>query len=177
MIFVENRFYPLAAESMLHYNSVLINPWTGDTWARIDRGRDFWQTMLMPPEGSKWYTSFPGTLCTNYDIRLHSQLEELPRALLDRELRIMAGFTSDQLSRYNWATIQQTHQANMTPTLLTEIAALRAKVADGSITDDELRRALRVLREERMTAGARVAASVKKAETVSPDAALAAFLA
>lgn len=66
----------------------------------------------------------------------------------------------------------------MTPDLLKEIAMLRGKVETNTITDQELRDALRKMREGRMTAGAASAAKRAKvaAASVSPDDALAAFL-
>jgi hypothetical protein len=64
----------------------------------------------------------------------------------------------------------------MTPDLLQEIAALRTKVASGTITDEELRDALKKMRAGRVTA---VRASATKRAAVAatnPDDALAAFL-
>ena len=65
----------------------------------------------------------------------------------------------------------------MNPSLMQEIAALRAKEAAGTLTDEELRAALRKMREGRVTAAVTSAKSRASKATVDPDAALAEFLA
>ena len=65
----------------------------------------------------------------------------------------------------------------MNQTLMQEIAALRAKEAAGTLTDEELRGILRKMREGRVTASTVSAKSRAAKAPVDPDAALAEFLA
>lgn len=127
----------------------------------------------LPWPGPFCFTGPPGSLYTDYDVNLDDAYNELPRPLLERELSLIEELTSATLSCDNGATFGDTA---MTPDLLKEIAVLRTKVASGTITDEELRDALKKMRAGRVTA---VRASATKRAAVAatnPDDALAAFL-
>jgi hypothetical protein len=182
LILVDGRTYSMASRQPRFYlNTAIVCPWTGDTWARIDRGVREWNTSRLAKRGQPaWpgpftFTGPPGSLYTDYDVNLDYAYNELPRPLLLRELSLIEELTRATLSCDNGATLGDTQ---MTPDLLKEIAMLRGKVETNTITDQELRDALRKMREGRMTAGAASAAKRAKtaAASVSPDDALAAFL-
>lgn len=175
LILVEGRTYPLV-KPLMHYNTVFISPWTGETWARIDRGCREWFSQRWAARGEHPYPtsdSIPGTLFTPYDDWRFGALAELPLPLIMREISLIEGLTRATLSCDNGATLGDTL---MTPDLLKEIAELRTKVASNTISDQELRDALKKMREGRVTAGAASAAKKAKATPVNPDEALAAFL-
>jgi hypothetical protein len=181
LILVEGRTYPIARRlPRFATNTVLVCPWTGDAWARIDRGAREWNHTriakrgLQPWPGPFCFTGPSGSLYTDYDVNLDDALLELPRPLLTRELSLIEELTRATLSCDNGATFGE---STMTPDLLQEIATLRTKVADGTITDDQLRDALKKMRAGRVSA---VRSSATKRASVAvktnPDDALAAFL-
>jgi hypothetical protein len=150
LILVEGRTYPIARRlPRFATNTVLVCPWTGDAWARIDRGAREWNHTriakrgLQPWPGPFCFTGPSGSLYTDYDVNLDDALLELPRPLLTRELSLIEELTRATLSCDNGATFGE---STMTPDLLQEIATLRTKVADGTITDDQLRDALKKMR-------------------------------
>lgn len=179
MIWVDNRFWPLAGRGESFINAVLFSPWTGQVWARIDRSPEFeWFGERMPAAGEKPWPlpeSIPGSLFSDYDEWRWQALRELPRPLLIREIQLLERWTSATLSCYNCSTNQPAEVA-VNPSLMQEIAELRAKIAADTISDEELRKALKIMREGRITAAATSAKSRAKAVAVDPDAALAEFL-
>lgn len=178
MIWVDNRFFPLASKGESYLNTVFISPWTGQCWARVDRGRGEWSPMRLAAAGEKPWPlpeSIPGSLFTNYDEWRWQAIRELPRPLLWREIQLLECWTRAQLPGYNCSTQSQS-EIPVSPSLMQEIAALRAKEAAGTLTDEELRGALRKMREGRVTASV-VSAKSRAAKTpVDPDAALAELL-
>lgn len=179
MIWVDNRFFPLAGRGEAHFNTVLVSPWTGQCWSRTDRGRGEWiATRSAAPSEKPWPLpeSIPGSLYTDYDEWRWQALRELPRILLWRECKLLEDWARGQLSRYNGST-QPTSELPVNASLMQEIAALRAKEAAGTLTDEELRAALRKMREGRVTASVTSARSRAAKATVDPDAALAKLLA
>ena len=179
MIWVDNRFYPLAGRGEMYLDSVLISPWTGQAWARIDRGRGEWFAARMAAAGEKPWPlpeSIPGSLFSDYDEWRWQSIRELPRPLLWREIQLVERWTSATLQCYNCPT-QSVTEPSMQQSLMQEIAALRAKEAAGTLTDEELRGILRKMREGRVTASTVSAKSRAAKAPVDPDAALAEFLA
>lgn len=173
MILVDNRVYPIE-KALLRTNTVFISPWTGEVWARIDRKCGEWLPLRVPAQGEPYWPgpdTIPGSLYSDYDEYWDGVTRELPRVLLIREISLIEGLTRATISCHNGAT---NGDSNMTPDLLQEIAALRGKVAAGTATDQELRDALRKMREGRMTATAKAASKAKV--VTNPDEALAAFL-
>jgi hypothetical protein len=126
-----------------------------------------------PWPGPFCFTGPPGSLYTDYDVNLDRALLELPRVLLIRELSLIEELTRATLPCYNGATFGDTA---MTPDLLKEIAALRTKVASNTITDEELRDALKKMRAGRVAAVRSAATKRAPATVTNPDDALAAFL-
>ena len=178
MIWVDNRFWPLAGRGEAFFNSILVSPWTGQVWARIDRGKGEWFPHRMPAAAERPWPlpeSVPGSLFTDYDEWRWQASRELPRTLVLREIQLLERWTRAQLSGYNGAT--QPTEVQVNPSLMQEIAELRAKEAAGTLTDEELRAILRKMREGRVTAAVTSAKSRAKATPVDPDAALAEFLA
>lgn len=175
MIKIGGSVYPLN-KSLLWYNTVLISPWTGKLWATIDRGRNQWHANMMAAEGEPAWPlseSISGTIFTDYDMHMNDQLREFPRAVLLREISLVEGLTSATLSCDNGSTIGD---MQMTPDLLKEIATLRTKVETGTITDEELRNALKKMREGRVAAVRSASTKRAAAAKTNPDDALAAFL-
>lgn len=178
MIWVDNRFWPLAGRGEAFYDSVFVSPWTGQVWARIDRGRGDWIPSRAPAAGEKPWPlddSTPGSLFSAYGDWRWQLLRELPRPLLWREVSLIERLTSAILRDYNSPTLPAS-ESPMNQSLMQEIAMLRSKEAAGTLTDDELRAALRKMREGRVTASA-VSAKSRAAKTpVDPEAALAALM-
>lgn len=177
MIWCDNRFFPLAGRGEAHFNTLLVSPHTGQVWARIDRGKSEWFPARLAAAGERPWPlpeCIPGSLFLDYDEWRWQILRELPRPLLLRECQLVEDWTRAQLSCYNGATKPMEVQVN--PTLMQEIAELRAKVAANTISDEELRKALRLMREGRVTAAVTSARSRAAKATVDPDAALAEFL-
>lgn len=175
MIWIDNRFFPLAAKSSAFTNTICVSPWTGQVWARVDRGLSEWQPRVLPARGEtrSWAGIVPGSLYTDYEDWRFGILAELPRPLLFREVQCLVDVTSATEQCYNVAS---NGAPDMNHSLMQEIAALRAKEAAGTLTDEELRTILRKMREGRVTASVRSAASRTKAAAVDPDKALEAFL-
>jgi hypothetical protein len=177
MILLHSHFYPLAGRSLAHFDSLIFSPWTGQIWAKIDRGTGNWVSERVAAEGEPPFPpGYPaGQLAPAYNDRRWNTLAELPRPLLWRELKLEEGLTSDTLSDYNNPTLPA-QEPSMTPALMIEIAALRAKEAAGTLTDEELRAVLRKMREGRVTAATTSAKSRAKSTPVDADAALAKVL-
>lgn len=178
MIWCDNRFWPLAGKGTHFLNTLFISPHTGQTWGRIDRGFGEWFPCRMAATGERPWPlpeSIPGSLFSDYDDWRWHTIDELPRALLLRECSLLESWTSATLSRYN-GTTNSTEPLQVNPSLMQEIAMLRAKEAAGSITDEELRTVLRKMREGRVTASARSSAARAKSAPIDPNKALEDFL-
>lgn len=178
-VLLNNRIFPLA-KVIKHYNEVLVSPWTGECWCRIDRGQSEWFPTRRPKMGEPYWPHpecTPGELVTSYDDWRDKALDELSMPLLEYELRAFERFTSATLSGNIGATNQQTGIQMMPSTnLMDKIAEVRLKVINGTVTPAELREALRTMRAERISAAARSTASRAAKKEVSPEDALKAFL-
>jgi hypothetical protein len=154
------RCLPLSLIRPLAANEIYYSPYTGETWARLDRGFPRWIASAHAAEGEKPYafTVPPGTLA-----RLPEQIDEIPPEFLKREWSLWTSAIA--------SGIMNNSETDM-PTLMDRIAELRVKVDSGTATDEELREALRMMREDRMTAGSRSAASKARKAPVDADQAL-----
>ncbi len=156
----------------------------GDIWGRFG---------LLAPGNRRWFVisrgcrtahardllDTPGSLLIDREFFIPWPA---PRALLLRELDLAAdgsGVAFPVAARYNPSTMS-CEVSTMSPELITEIANLRIKAVEGTITDDELRLALGKLREDRRFAAAKGAAAkrTERAAAASPidtDALLKSF--
>lgn len=173
-IFVEGAAFKATLDDG-RQNALYISPLSGRVWATWYRSpQRLWYCEMIPASGEPQYphlASVPGTLLPPFATR--ELIEALPRPLLLRELDVLEGLTSSP----NYGTIMGVQLGDFTmqsSAILQEIAALRHKVAAGTITDEELRRAIVLLREERVNAAARAAAARKP--KVDPEALLESFL-
>lgn len=158
MIEVLGRFYPMHKitpkdntwSGAPWVNRLYYSPWTGQVWARIDFGCKEWIGMRLPAERDPAYLNdyVNGSLFTDYDSWI---LSGLPRDLLFREISLMIDLNSPTLSCYNCPTFEK-EPVQMSPSVMEKIAMMRTKVLSNTITDEELREALRLMRADRVTA-------------------------
>jgi hypothetical protein len=182
MIWLNGKTWSIVTPLTLPYNTSTFCPYEGKIWATIIRpGAKFFSLNICPrlpnPAWDDPWTR-PGSLLWWHWHENPSSLDEtveLPRPLLWREIKLEEGLTSATLSGYNDPTLPP--ESFMSPNLMVEIAALRAKEAAGTLTDEELRVVLRKMREGRVTAAVTSARSRTKATAaVDADAALAKVL-
>ena len=168
MIEVHGRCYFNASQAKPETpaNYIYYSPWTGQTWARIDFGCREWVSMRLPAALEPAYLSdfVNGSLFTSYDKWI---LAYLPRELLMREISLMIDLNSPTLSCYNCPTFNN-EVIQMSPSVMEKIAIMRTKVLAGTITDEELREALRIMRADRVTASRAV--ETKRAAKAPMDA-------
>lgn len=151
-------------------NDVLVSPWTGWQWARIDKGYRNWMTWLRSAEGEEIY--FEGDIPGSIIIDLE-QIEILPYQLLVREFNLIA---SGKSFIYNGCELKL--ETAMTQDLKDLIAQTRVKVERGEVTQEELREVLKAMRQGRTVAAAASAKAkkTKVAVETDPEKALEDFL-
>lgn len=151
-------------------NDVLISPWTGWQWARINKGYSNWTTWMRSAEGEELYFEgdVPGSIIVDRE-----QIQILPFQLLVREFNLVA---SGRSFIYNGCELEL--EKAMTQDLKDLIAQTRVKVERGDVTKEELRNCLEAMRQGRTVAAA-ASAKAKKPKAVvetDPEKALEDFL-
>lgn len=186
---VQGRYYQAPATAQFAANTLYFDPVSGEVWARTLRGLG-WHWIAQPSsltyldQLEEFPRSCPGSLigAAWIDTFLWS---ELPEPLLHRELTVLETAVQRLTSRTpiwynNHSRNPQPWEQSMQPTaeLIQRLAQARYKLARGELSNEELREALKDLRQHRMSA-AEVSAksrSSTSAKTVDADALLQQFL-
>lgn len=184
---VQGRYYPFTLCAQFEANTLYFDPHTGEVWARTFRGPG-WQWIAQPSSLTylssveTFPRSCPGSLIGH--IWIDSFLwAELPPPLLLRELAVMEQavqrLTRGESIWYNNHTRSAIPwEPTMQPSneVIQRLAAARYKLAQGTLSNEELREALKDLRQHRTTA-AEVSAKSRTAKApVDADALLQQFL-
>jgi len=155
-------------------NTMYASPWSCTIWATITRAQNrphYVELLPLPDEPSFPHpAAVPGSLYNPFEDQYFNTIAELPRELLIREIELLTNAKVHD-TMYAHMETSMPHQS-----LLDEIAMLRSKIEARTIADEELRHALKLLREERLNAARRAASTRTQREVVDPDDALKAFL-
>lgn len=157
----------------------------GSQWARhirAESSRDWWPVRRSCENcPSTTEDILPGSLADIWDPPV-GRYAELPRAYLLRELELEPAWgmvvADSTVYEYTSSTLPtQPMELKMDQDLQIKIAGYKAQSIAGTITDDQLREALKLLREDRMNAAlASKSAKTKVSGPVpSPDEVLAMF--
>lgn len=184
---VNNAHFPGEGEGAFSANTFHYDPWSGQVWASVFRGTG-WQWIPQPSPLTLLHStetfphSCPGSLIGPHwlDTFLWA---ELPPPLLRRELTVLEEAMKRLTSGVSiWYNNRLRSTLPWEPTMIPDtevinrLAQARYKLSQGTLTNEELREALRDLRQHRISAAEVSAKSRKAATPVDGNALLAQFL-
>lgn len=151
------------ARVIMPWNTVFIDAQTGLETGRIFRGEDrlFTAETLQPhlPRWASFPQYVPGSLCQGHPVNIELGLDELGTQGLCREMQLMerGGKQLQSAIQYGYNSAITNHPG---PTLMAidqimiRLAEMRVRQTRGELSTEELREALKLLRQHRVSASA-----------------------